>query len=376
MNKLPNIDRGFKVHTRLHYTWYVAFVLITVIVVNQFPVLYQLWERIALGLLTSLVFFLTIGIRQLIINFIARRIHFPLRNIILFVFGGASQLTREDNLPSLEVLMGVTGILLSLVLALIFYLIHMILVIIGSEMIAGLIQWLAFIILILTFFHIIPGFPLDGGRILLSILWKKTGHYYRAVQVTAWIGWIAGLFLMIGGIIVLAVNQQIFTGITLALVGLSLGLAATYGRREVSLRRNLQGISAQDIMHMDYPVIPRKLNAGHLVRDYILVKAFHYFVIADDGELHGIVTIKDIKSLPRKKWDSTSVGEIMTPVSKVRTARMNQSGDSLLEQMEKWGIEQIPVMEGDKLAGIVVKDDLIHLSQNRAELRKAKKGVL
>src|SRR4030042_4884383 len=120
-----------------------------------------------------------------------------------------------------------TGILLNLVLTIIFYLIYMAMVITGNVMIAGLIQWLAFITLLLTFFHIIPGFPLDGGKILLALLWKKTGDYHRAVLVTAWIGWTCGLILIIYGIIILAMTPQKYLGITLAFVGLSLERAAT-----------------------------------------------------------------------------------------------------------------------------------------------------
>ena len=369
MKSASRIARLIRVQVRLHYTWYLAFILMAAIVVNQFPVLYQLWQRIALGLAAGLVFFLIIGIRQFILVLTASYRNVPLNHILLFVFGGASQLTREDNSPVFEVLMGVAGILLNLVLAIVFYLVHMVLVIAGSVMMAGLIQWLAFIILMLTFFHIVPGYPLDCSRILLAILWKRTGDYYRSVYVTAWIGWTAGLMLIIYGIILLANRQEIFTGITLVLVGLSLERAATRGRRQASLRWHIQDISAQDIMSRQYPVVNRKLSVGQLVSDYVLLKPQHYFVVVDDAVLQGIVTLDDIKSTAKKKWDLTLIGEIMTPAGKVRTVNMTQPGDIVLEHMEKWGVKQLPVLEGNAVAGIVSYDDLIRLSQSRIELK-------
>jgi Zn-dependent protease len=369
MKNVSQINRGFKARIRLHYTWYLAVILITVIVVNQFPMLYQLWQRIALGLATSLIFFLIIGIRQIIINFVASRRNVPLNNVILFVFGGIPQLSRVDNLPVLEGFMGVTGILLSLVLAIILYFVHMVLVIAGSVIAAGLFQWLAFITMMLTFFHIIPGFPLDGGRILNSLLWKKTGDYYRSVKLTAWIGWTAGISLIVIGIILVTINQQWFTGITLAFVGLSLEQAAAQSRNQASLRNNIQNIPAYQIMSKEYPLISSQISAGQLVRDYIMVKAYRYFIVADNDGFQGIISINDIKSIPKKKWEYISVAEVMTPAVQVKTANIDKPGDSMLEQMEKWGIEQMPVLDGVQLAGVVAREDLLRLSRGRSELK-------
>src|SRR4030042_5939586 len=145
MKSTSRTIQGLRVRVRLHYTWYVAIILITVIVVNQFPVLYQLWERIVLGLATSLIFFLTICTRQLVLSAVAFQRRMPLNSFTLFVFGGACQLAKEDNHPALEALKGMTGILLNLVLTIIFYLIHMAMVITGRVMIAGRIRWPRFI---------------------------------------------------------------------------------------------------------------------------------------------------------------------------------------------------------------------------------------
>lgn len=364
------ITKILSIRLRLHYTWYLAFILITAIVVNQFPVLYQLWERTLLGLVTSLIFLFAIGIRQLALRFVAIHRRVPLKNFTLFVFGGVPDLAKEDNLPIFELLMGASGILFSLILAIVFYLIHMALVITGSIVAAGIIQWLAFITLMLTVFHFIPAYPLDGGKLLMALFWKKSGDYYRAVRITGWIGWVTGLLLTIGGILLLILAQEKFTGLTLAFVGFTLERAATQCRRQETLRRNIQDIPTGDIMSREYPVITRQLSIGQLVRQHILVSGQHYFIIADGAELQGIVTVKDIKSIPKKKWNSTQVGEAMTPVSAIRTARINQPAESILEQMDKLGINQMPVLEEDKVVGIVTREDLIRLSKTRAQLGK------
>ncbi|UCH42582.1 MAG: site-2 protease family protein [Dehalococcoidales bacterium] len=229
----PYSGRVFQTRLRLHYTWFLAVVLITVAVVTQFSTAYSLWQRIVLGLAACLLFFLAVTIREFIINLIASRRGVPVVNVTLFVFGGLSRIEQEDNLPSVETLLAVVGMLSNLVIAAMFYLVYFILARTGNIIIDVLVQWLAFITFMLTLFHLLPGFPLDGGRLLRAVIWKATANYKRATLITSWCGWGIGLLCIGSGIAVMVMAQEWFVGALLVFPGLVLQNASTHSRRLV-----------------------------------------------------------------------------------------------------------------------------------------------
>ena len=356
------------IRTRLHYTWAIAFVFITAIVVTQFPEAYPLWQRMILGVTASLFFFLSISIRELVLSFTAIRRDIPLKSATLFVFGGVSQIAKEATLPILEVLLAVTGLLSNLVIAGIFYGVYAALVYAGSVVVAGLIQWLAFINFMLFLFHFIPGFPLDGGRILRALLWRATGDYYRATSIASWAGRGIGILLVVGGILALILTGEWFTDLLLAFMGWVLQSAAAQARRQAVPHGALQGVTARDIMTREYPLITQQLSLAQLVQDYILVTGQRYFVVADGVQLQGIVTMRNIKSIPKKRLNSTNVGEIMTPANAIKTTHPTQPAASLLEQMDESETGQMPVLEDDRVIGIVTRESLTSFVETRTEL--------
>ena len=232
MRITPNLPRIFRVYIRLHYTWFVAIILMAAAVVTQFSTFYPLWQRIALGIVASLLFLVVIAIREFVLNFVATRKGMTVKRVTLFVFGGVSQIPKESNLPALELLLAVVGLLSNVIIALIFYVLYFVLAYTGNVVVSVLIQWLAFIYFMLALFHFIPGFPLDGGRLLRAFLWMTTGNYERVTRITSWAGWSIGLLFTIGGILVLIITRQWFVGILLAFPGLVLQNAATYSRRQ------------------------------------------------------------------------------------------------------------------------------------------------
>jgi len=361
-------ERVFGVRVRLHYTWAVAFVLITAVVVTQFPEAFSLWQRIIFGIAASLLFFISISIREFILGFVAIRRRMPVKGVTLFVLGGVPQTSGETTLPILELLLAVTGLLSNLVIAGIFYGAYLALANSASVIIAGLIQWLAFIIFMLALFHFVPGFPLDGGRVLRVLLWRTSGNYERATRIASWVGWGIGSLLVIGGIVVMILYSQWFTGLFLAFVGWVLQSAATHSRNQVILYETLRSVVAQDIMTKEYSVVNPQLSLSRLVRDYVMVTGQRYFVVADEAKLLGVVTVRNIKSVPRRRWKSARVGKVMTPVGKLKTAYPQQSGSSLLELMDEIGVNQIPVLEEDGVIGVVIRDSLIRLVKTRAKL--------
>jgi len=231
MRIIPNLSRILGVRVRLHYTWFMAIILIAAAVVTQFSTLYPLWQRIMLGIAAGLLFFVAITIREFALSLVATSKGIRVKSVTLFVFGGVSQIAKEATLPALELLLAMVGMLSNLIIAVIFYVLYIALARAGGIVVDVLIQWLAFIFFMLTLFHFIPGFPLDGGRLLRALLWRATGNYERVTRITSWIGWGIGLLFIIGGILVMIIKQLWFDGIFLAFLGLVLQNAATHSRQ-------------------------------------------------------------------------------------------------------------------------------------------------
>ena len=201
------------------------------------------------------------------------------------------------------------------------------------------------------------------------MLWKVTDNYNRVTRISSWIGCGIGLLFIIGGILLLIATLQWFNGLTLTFIGWVLLSAASQSRRQAIIHEALHNITAGDIMNPEFPLISQQLNLEQLIQERIIGRAQRYFIVADGPKLQGVVTLRDIKPIPRNRWNSTRVGEIMTPASELKTAHPQQSAATLLEQMDDFEIDNTPVLEKDEVIGIVVRENLIQLAQVRAELK-------
>jgi Zn-dependent protease/CBS domain-containing protein len=368
MKGVPDLGQFFRVYLRLHRGWAIAFILITAMVVTQFPEAYPLWLRTVLGIAAVLLFFAAVGAREVILNFLALSRGMPEKRITLFVFGGVSQRAKGETLPVLEVLLAMAGLLCNLMITGILYGVYSIVVNSGSVVVSGLILWSAYLYFMLALFHFVPAFPLDAGRLLRVLLWRMTDDYNRATNIASWVGQGIGFFFIAGGILAGALANQWFNGVVLAFIGWLLQTAAMQSTRPVVWRKVLRGIKARDVVAQDCPLINRRLSLGQLVRGYVLIRGQRYFVVAERGRLKGVVSVRSIRKLSRKRRRSTKAGQIMTPASELRTAQAEQPAASLLEQMDEWQIDYMPVLEEGKVIGIAVRDGLMRLVKNRAEL--------
>jgi CBS domain-containing protein len=363
------LNRLLGVRLRLHPTWAVAFILIIAMVATQFPEAYHVWWRIMLGVAASLLFFIAVGFREVVLNFLAINRGIPLQRVTLFAIGGLPQIPKGDTRPLLELLMAAAGLLLNLVIFIILYAVHSALVNTAYVLIDGIILWTAYLYFLLTLFHFIPVFPLDGGRLLRTLLWKLTGDYDRSTNIASWAGQGLGLLLIAGGILLMVLSQQWFNGLTLVFVGWVLHLAAVQSRRQTALREALQHIAARDMIGGESPIVATpQITVGQLVHNCILVTGQRYFVVAEEGKLLGVITIRDIKKVPKKRWNSTKISRAMTPAKRLRTASAQQSAASVLELMDELRIKRMPVLEAGKVIGVISQDSLNRLKKTRVEL--------
>ncbi len=374
MGSAFNLGKLFGIQFRLHYTWFIIFFLVTFSLSWQvFPVLYPGWTGLTywvIGIITSLLFFASVVAHELAHSLVARINGIPVKSITLFIFGGVAQMAREAAHPGAELKMAAAGPACSLVIGGLFALLwlstHGII-----EPIAALAFWLAQINVVLAIFNLIPGFPLDGGRVFRSLLWRFTGNYKRSTQIAVRVGQGVGYLFIVVGISVVFLRPfglDWFSGLWLAFIGWFLENAASSSYRQVQWRGALHGFSASQVMTSIYPTVPPNITVKELVQGYILTGGHHFFMVVDEGRLVGILTLDNIKSVPQPSWEATQIRKIMAPADKLRVAYPDQEALSILEQMEADDINQMPVVSGGRVIGLITRDNLIRFLHVRSKL--------
>jgi Zn-dependent protease len=357
----------FGIPVRLHYTWLPALVLIVIAVAQQFHGFYPLWLNVIHGIAASLLFLASMCARTLAQGSVATNMHVPVKSIILYVFGGVPRITEQDTRPAPEILVAITGPFSSLVIAGIFYALSHALGDTANSMPAEFMQWLFFFNVMMALFNLIPAFPLDGGRVLRTILQFAMRDYIRATRIATLTGRVIGFLFIAVGIAAIILPGNWFAGIATVMLGWSLTDAATTSQRQVVVRDALRGITAHDMMTEDYTPIKQQLTFG-VIREYIINSGQQCFLVIDDGKLQGIVTLGDIQ-IPEKLWETTRISDIMTTAERLKTAQPDQPAVDLLEQMDDYDIEQMPVLKNDKVLGMVTRERLLRFLRARAVLR-------
>jgi len=361
---------------QLHFSWFLIFALIIGLLsyILHHDEGYSLGTSVIAGVVTSILLFASVVAHELAHSLVAIRSGIPVKSITLFFLGGVAQITREAARPKTELLMAIAGPLCSLMLAGIFGLIWFLVWDNGQQPLALLIiQWLASINLILALFNLIPGFPLDGGRILRALIWQRTGDYKRATRIASLAGQSVAYLMIGGGIAIMFINLSTnfyipFNGIVLAFIGWFLHHFATTGYRQVEMRETLRGFAARAVMGTDYIAISPNLSLKQLVQDYVIPTGRRYFVVAEDRRLAGMVSFENIKTVPQTRWDITPVRAVMTPADKVVSARPEEEALSILERMEEHDLNQMPVVKEGIVLGIIVRETLLHFIRLRSEL--------
>ena len=367
MQSFPYLRRIRGIRIRLHYTWALAIALITAIMVTQFAEAYSLWQKVALGLITSLLFLLSMSLRSFALSSIAVSRGIPIKNISLFVFGGEAEINERATRPVIEVLIAVAGLLGTLVLCGLFYGIYAILFNSGSEVVYVVFEWLSYIFFMLFLFHLIPSYPLDGGRLLRALLWRLKSDHNRSIRITSILGTVCGWLLVAGGITWVITEQQWLNGLVVGGVGWVLQAAATQSRRRAARREVLQKVKIQDVMSREQILIASQATVSQLINECILATGQNYCLIADGDKLQGAVTVNDAKKVP-KKHRGSHVQKIMMPASEISVAHPQESAASALGVMDEQGIDHMPVLEDDKIVGIISREKLASLAKIRRKL--------
>jgi len=374
MGNAFNLGKLFGIQFRLHYTWFIIFILITVSFSWQlFPAIYPDWSvalHWTMGVITAILFFVSILAHELAHSLVGRANNIPIKSITLFIFGGVAQMTREARSAGAELKMAAAGPACSLAIAGLFYLVFLFTRSAIMPLAAMAFQ-LAYVNVALAAFNLIPGFPLDGGRVLRSIMWKVTGNYRRSTRIATRIGQGTGYLFILGGILIVFLQPfglDWFSGLWLAFIGWFLASAASTSYRQAQWHGVLQKVSAAQAMTSDCPVVPLSITVSQLVQGYIFPSGRGCFLVADEGGVSGILTLHNIKSVARSSWGVTQAKEIMTPLDKLKVAYPEQDALSILEQMDESNIDLMPVASEGRVIGLITRENLIRLLRTRAEL--------
>jgi Zn-dependent protease/predicted transcriptional regulator len=355
----------------LHTSWFVIFALIVYSFVSEFAALKldlptsQLW---ALGVMTTLLFFGSLVFHELAHSVVAKHYKIPVASITLFVFGGVSRIAREPSRALEEFYIAAAGPLSSFFLAAGFGLVagHA-----GSNAVlktlAGSLGWIN---LSLGLFNLIPGFPLDGGHIFRAAIWAINKNYSRSTRIAARSGQVIAYGMIAVGAGTALSNYAplggTVGGLWLAMIGWFILTAARQSQVQVEARSALEGLRVSDIMTSELPTVGREISLEDYAREMVRTGRRAHLVVAH-GELVGLMTAEALHSAPQHDWDVTSVQAVMLPKGKLHWAAPEEPALSLLDRMRTIGTQQIPVIAGGSVIGIVTRDSILRVLQTRHE---------
>jgi len=361
---------GFQI--AIHYSWLFIFILIVLVLSTGYmPLNYPGLSTIAywtIGLIATVLLFGSVLFHELCHSIVARNYGLPIARITLFFFGGVSEMTEEPNNPKVELKMAAAGPASSILLGILFGLALYISSIlqmppeVRAPLDYGL--WINFF---LAGFNLIPGFPMDGGRILRAAIWVWRKNLVRATKIATSVG-IGLAYLMVTGGILLAFVGSWINGLWLVFIGLFLKNGAESSLRHTIINKALLGVAVEDIMTKDIKTVSPETTVEEFVSEYLLRFRHEVYPVLADGQILGLASIQDAKQLPKDRWKTTHVKEIMKPPEKMVMVRPNQEAVEALLKMSKYDVGQVLVVAEGNLLGIVTHSDILHVVKARTEL--------
>ncbi len=361
------LGRLFGIEVNVHWSWVFIFVLVTwTFASGILSELFKDWtdlQRWVIGGLIAAVFFSSILFHEISHSLVARRYNIPVSSITLFVFGGVSNLTKEPETAGQEFWIAIVGPLTSLAFAAVFGAAYFALEPIDHGA-AGVAANLAVINVMIGVFNLVPGFPLDGGRVLRSIFWSRNRSLLDATRMASRVG--QGVaYLIMGGGVVMLLTGLLVSGIWFLLIGNFLRSASAASYEQLFLETVLKGVLASDVARTDYTPIGPELRLSELVEEHVLAGTGRAYPVMAGEELLGLITLSDVLKVPREQWPVTTVYRAMTPVDRLKTVAPRDPLRDVLVLMATNDINQVPVMEGRWLRGMLHRADVLRYIQVR-----------
>ena len=372
MRSQIKLGRLFGIEIGLHYSWFLIALLIVLSLSSQFHGSNPEWGDgviLLVAVATGILFFVSLLLHEMAHSLVATSNDLPVKEITLFALGGVSQIEKNPASAKLEFWMAFVGPMTSAVIGAVCLLAAHAIGGAASKPGPAMLLWLGYINLALAGFNMIPGYPLDGGRVLRAIVWWKTGDPDRSTQVAAGVGQVVAFGFIALGIMRFFGGAGI-GGLWIAFIGWFLLQASRESYVQVGLAHALKGVRVADVMTRDCPTVDGWLNLQNFVEQELLRTGRRCFIVVEKGEMTGLVTPHEVKQIDRAKWPFTTLHEIMRPVADVRSVAPNAPLQSALEAMSREDVNQLPVVSNGHLEGVLSRAEIISYLQTHAELHR------
>ncbi|VAX24248.1 hypothetical protein MNBD_IGNAVI01-2623 [hydrothermal vent metagenome] len=350
----------FGIPLTFDYSWFLVLFFVTWILAGSyFPSEYKNWSHVyywLIGGITSILFFVSVLLHEIGHSLVAKKFNYKVKQVKLFIFGGISEIGEEPRNPKEEFLISVAGPVVTFLLAGLFY--GLAAVTKGNEYLYALFHYLGLINLFLGFFNILPGFPLDGGRILRAIIWARTKDFDKANKLAAGVGRIFGFFVIMIGFLEMMAGYFI-DGLWMSFIGWFLESAAFAQIQREKFTKYLGGHTVEEAMTKAYGLVPADTTIAEFVQNEILTRHRRSFLVEDYGKYIGLLTVHDIKNVSQNDWEKTKVTDVMKPLDQVKTVEINYPLTDALKAMDKEGFNQMPVLEENKIVGMLSRESII-----------------
>lgn len=371
------LGRIFGIEIGLHYSWLIIAFLVTLSLAGHFQMMNPDWGAgsiWATALATGLLFFTAIIVHEMSHAAVAKARGLPVRSITLFALGGVAQIDKDAEDATTEFWMGIVGPITSALIGAGCLALAWVLgwtpergMMTASTPLLALLVWLGYINIALAVFNMIPGFPLDGGRVLRAIIWWATGNASRSTRIAAQVGQLVAFFFIIWGIFRFFGGAGI-GGLWIAFIGWFLLDAARASYAQVITTESLRGVHVGEVMARDCPKVDGRSNLQTFVDEHLLRTGRRCFVVEEQGRIIGLITPHEVKEVERQKWPYTTVDDVMRPLEQLHTISSDLPVIEALERMAREDVNQLPVVQQGKLAGVISRSHILQMLKTRAEL--------
>ncbi|HKV81555.1 MAG TPA: site-2 protease family protein [Candidatus Sulfotelmatobacter sp.] len=359
----------------LHYSWFIIAVLITLSLAEHFHTVTPRWSSMVVwsaAIVTGVLFFVALLLHELAHSLLAKTRGLRVRAITLFALGGVSQIESEASDAKSEFWIAIVGPLTSLAIGLLCLRIAHVTVWLPatepSDPAIAILLWLGYINIMLAVFNMIPGYPLDGGRVLRALIWWITRNADRSTQLASQAGQAVAFIFILLGLYRFFVGAN-FGGLWIAFIGWFLLDASRSSYAQVAVMAELRGRRVVDLMERDCPTVEGNLSVKDFVDGYLLHSGHRCFIVVQNHNVTGLITPHEIKQVDREHWAQTSVPSVMRPLDQVRSVMPDTTAIQALEIMTHEDINQLPVLSSGHLEGVFSRGHVLRILQTHAQMK-------
>ncbi|HUX87157.1 MAG TPA: site-2 protease family protein [Chloroflexota bacterium] len=363
--------RGIEID--VNWSWLIIFILLTwSLAVFFFPVIFPGLSTLTdwiIGAASSLLLFVSVLAHELSHSLVAESKGIPVKSITLFVFGGVSDIEEEPHAPMDEFLIAVAGPVVSLIIGAIAYALFLALQGSAATWLVAILLALGFYNITLGVFNLLPGFPLDGGRIFRAIVWGITGSYREATQIATGVGQFFAYLFIFGGLF-LAITGAFLSGLWLVFIGWFLNNAAIGSRKQAEIESYLKNVRVASVMNPHPTDVSARASLEDFVENYVLARNLRAMPVITEADDHlvGLITLGEVRSVPRESWPVTPVSSVMVSADRLTVAHPDEPLVQALRDLSKDDLNQLPVVQNGELVGMLSRSDVIRYMQIRREL--------